>query len=56
MLLFICNIMLSTCNDTSTLDTLDGLGELDTGQDRVRTVGCVSAVRICCIATIGKFT
>ena len=30
--------MLSTCDDTSTLDTLDRLGELDTSQDRVRTV------------------
>lgn len=38
MLLLIGNVMLSTCNDTSTLDTLNRLGELDPGQDWVRAV------------------
>jgi len=37
VLLFIANKVFSAGNDTSALDALHGLSELDTGQDRIRT-------------------
>ena len=37
VLLFVANVVLPACYNTSTLYALNGLGELDTGQDRVRT-------------------
>lgn len=38
MLLFIANVMFATSNDPRALDALDGLGELNAGQDRIRAI------------------
>ena len=37
MLLFVGDVMLGACNDPRALDALDGLGELNAGQNGVRT-------------------